>query len=81
LLAAQCASLTASSGGAIRADVKRFADASNFGNSLRQALSGSRVQGGKIEALGESIAAAENPAERWTSILNDLERLAEFEAE
>lgn len=81
LLAAQCASLTASSDGAIRADVKRFADASEFLNVLRQALSGSRVQGAKIDSLGENIAAAVEPAERLAALLTDLERLAEFDAE
>jgi type III restriction enzyme len=81
LLADQCASLTASSGGAIRADLKRFADASDFVNGLRQSLSGSRVQGTKMDSLGETIAAALEPAERWSSLLTDLERLAEFETE
>ena len=81
LLAEQCASLTASSAGAIRADVKRFADASDFLNGLRQALSGSRVQGTKIDSLGEMIAAAVEPGERWSSLLTDLERLAQFETE
>lgn len=81
LLAAECASLTASSGGAIRAEVRRFGDASDFVNGLRQALAGSRVQGGKVDSLGESIAGSAAPAERWTALLEDLERLAEFDAE
>ena len=81
LLSTQCASLTASSTGAIRADVRRFADASPFVSAMRQALSGSRVQGGKIDALGESITGAADPVEYWTALLEDLDRLAEFEAE
>ncbi len=81
LLAGQCASLTTSSGGAIRANVKRFGNASAFGDGLRQALSGARVQGGKIDALGESIAASADPAQQWNAVLNDLELLAEFDVE
>ena len=81
LLAAQCTKLTESSGGAIRAGVRPFADPSDFVSGLRQALSGSRVQGGKIDALGESIAAAADPLEHWKALLQDLEKLAEFDAD
>jgi type III restriction enzyme len=82
LLDAQCKTLTQNSGGAIRAQVRRFADSADFVNSLRQALSGSRVQGGKIEKLGESITGAgEDARAQWNALLDDLEKLAEIDAE
>jgi type III restriction enzyme len=81
LLEAQCKGLTQSSGGSIRAHVKRHADSADFVNGLRQSLSGSRVQGAKIEALGESIAAASDAGIQWNAILSDLEKLAEFDTE
>ncbi len=79
LLEVQCARLTEASGGAIRATVRRYADAGDFVEGLRQALSGSRVQGSKIEALGESITSADEPPEQWKDILADLENLATFD--
>lgn len=57
------------------------ADPSEFVNSLRQFLSGSRVSGGKIEALGESIASAADGAIQWDAVMTDLERLAEVDPE
>ena len=81
LLAAQCTKLTANSSSGIRAEVRRFADASPFVRALRADLSGSRISGAKIDALGESITNAPVPEEQWNALLLDLERLAEFEAE
>lgn len=81
LFDAQCASLTANSGQAIRARVKRFASADDFTAVFRQALSGSRLQGNKIELLGESIVKSPKPADHWNAILNDLEKLAEHDPE
>jgi chromosome segregation protein len=80
LLDAQCKGLTESSVGVIRAHVRRHADSSEFVTNLKRVLSGSRVQGSKIESLGESIAAADGGA-RWNALLNDLEKLAEFDSE
>jgi chromosome segregation protein len=81
LLEAQCRTLTESSGGSIRAHVKRYADGSDFVNNLRQFLSGSRLQGEKIEKLGDSITGAEEAAgAQWNAVLLDLERLAEIDA-
>jgi hypothetical protein len=54
LLDAQCTSLTTSSGGAIRAQAKRYSDSADFANTLRQALSGSRITGSKIDDLGKT---------------------------
>jgi len=81
LFDAQCVALTANSGQSIRARVKRFASAIDFSALLRQALSGSRLQGNKIEMLGESILAAAKPDEHWNAILDDLEKLAEHDPE
>ena len=84
VLDAQCAKLTTDSGEAIRARVWRYADAADFVNGLKQAVSGSRVPGNKIEGLGETIAVAElvdEPAEVWKGMLADLEKLAEFDEE
>ena len=81
MLDAQCKSLTESSGGAIRAHIKRYADAADFVSGLKQALSGSRVQGNKIEALGDWITAATDPSAAWNASLADLDNLAELDAE
>jgi type III restriction enzyme len=81
LLDAQCRKLTESSGGSIRAGLKRFADPTGFVNGLRQSLSGSRIQGNKFDSLGDSISTAADPGGQWNSLLTDLERLAEFEPE
>jgi chromosome segregation protein len=81
LMQAQCASLTASSDGMIRAHVKPYADPSEFVNSLRQFLSGSRISGGKIEALGEIVASAADGVIQWNAVLVDLEKLAEIDPE
>jgi chromosome segregation protein len=82
LLDAQCKTLTESSGGSIRAHVKRYANSTDFVNNLRQYLSGSRLHSGKIEKLGEAITETEETAgARWTAVLLDLEKLAEIDAE
>ena len=83
-LDAQCATLTEESGKAIQAHVKRFGDAEDFVNGLKQAVSGSRVPGSRIEELGEAISSAKTPEEAgalWKSILAGLEKLAEFDTE
>lgn len=79
LLEAECTRLTQSSNGAIRAKVKRFADASEFANFLKQSLSGSRISGAKIDALEDFITTSPDPLQRWDAALLDLERLAEFD--
>jgi chromosome segregation protein len=61
--------------------MKRYADPSAFISNLRQFLSGSRVPGGKIEALGEVIASAADGAGQWKATLADLEKLAEIDPE
>lgn len=80
----QCAKLTKDSGRAIAARVKRYADARDFVEGLKQAVTGSRVPGNKIEGLGANIAEAETPeaaSALWKGVLADLEKLAEFDEE
>ena len=80
----QCAKLTTDSGWAIRAGVKRYADAGDFVEGLKQAVTGSRVPGSKIEGLGANISGADTPvaaSSLWRGILADLEKLAEFDEE
>lgn len=81
LLEKQCASLTESSSGAIRAHVQRHADATDFVSSLKQSLSGSRVQGGKIDGLGAAIVGAADAGAQWRALLEDLEKIAEFDVD
>ncbi len=79
LLDAQCQALTTAANGAIRAQVKRYADAGAFTNLLRQSLSGSRIQGSKFDGLAEAITNATDGHAQWVALLDDLERLAEFD--
>jgi type III restriction enzyme len=81
LVDAECASLTARSGGVIRVSVRRFADTAPFVELLKQSLSGSRIQGAKLEAIGATITAAANPEALWLDVLEDLEALAAFDRE
>ncbi len=79
LFDAQCKKLTENANGAIRAQVRRFADVSDFTEHFRESLSGSSVRRERIEAIGEAILTAENPQDRWSRILGDLEALAVFD--
>lgn len=81
LMNEQCARLTQSSIGAIRAQVKRFANAADFVSLLRQSLAGSRVSGTKVENLGATITDAADPGAQWNALLLDLEKLAELNVE
>ena len=84
LLDGQCSKLTTDSGGIIRAHVKRYANPEDFVTGLKQAVSGARVPGGKLEQLGEAVTSAETAGEAASlrrAILADLEELAEFDAE
>ena len=81
LFDAQCKKLTKNADGAIRAHVRRYADADDFVERFREALSGSKVRRERIEALGEAITDADDPTERWAQILDELEGLALFDPE
>lgn len=79
LIERECAALTKRSGGAIRVGVKRHADSTAFVETLRQGLSGSRVQGNKIEAIGDAITKAADPSAIWLQVLDDLEKIADHD--
>jgi chromosome segregation protein len=74
----QCAKLTENANEAIRAHIRRYADAGKFVERLRESLSGSNVRRERIEALGETVTTTDNPEERWSRILDELETLAAF---
>jgi chromosome segregation protein len=71
--------LTESASGAIRAHVRRYADAKAFTERLREALSGSTIRRERIESLGAAIVEAENPQEKWARIIEEFETLATFD--
>lgn len=77
----QCQRLTESSDRAIRARVQRFADASDFLKRLRDALTGAGVRGEKYERLAESITDAKDPKQHLETLLEQLELLAEHDAD
>lgn len=81
LIDRECAALTARSGGLIRVQVRRYANANAFVHALRQCLTGSRVQSTKVEGLGEAIITAPDPKATWLSALGELEALADYDAE
>lgn len=75
----QCQNLTENANGAIRAHIKRYADAGEFVERFRESLSGSNIRRERLEALGAAIVGSENPQERWSRVLQDLEALAAFD--
>ena len=79
LLDSQCRALTESSGGAIRAQVRRHVDATDFVERLRESLTGSNIRKDRIEGLGMAIVRANNPQEQWTKLLDELEVLSTFD--
>jgi chromosome segregation protein len=81
LIDEQCLKLTESAGGAIRAQVRRHADATEFLERLREAISGSGVRRDKIEQFGKAILESDSPRERWEALLNDMELLAEHDSD
>ena len=76
----ECGKLTEESGGAIRATLRRGADATAFVERFRLATSGSGLQRTRTEAIGKALAEAADPASLANEILADLERLADHEA-
>ncbi|MDX0321579.1 AAA family ATPase [Sinorhizobium meliloti] len=77
LIDKECSALTSRSNGAIRVGVKRYADPSKFVSTLRQLLSGSRIQGAKLDAIGEAVKADADPQSAWITVLDELETLAD----
>ncbi|MDQ1470573.1 MAG: hypothetical protein QOJ99_2053 [Bryobacterales bacterium] len=78
LLDTQCQALTTSSNGAIRAQLRKLADAGEFTEKLREALSGSGIRRDRFDALATVIVSAENSQSLWTAIVDELEALATF---
>lgn len=76
LIDRECAALTERSGGIIKVRVRRHANAAAFVGLLSQSLKGSRVQSAKIDAIGEAITSASDPAQIWLATLAELETLA-----
>ena len=84
ILDEQCTRLTEESGNAIRASVKRYVDATQFVQTIKRSIVGSRVSGGKIDRLGQAITEASSVevADRLLeNVLADLEKLADFDIE
>jgi DNA repair ATPase RecN len=81
LIDRECAALTARSAGLIRVTVKRHSDSSALSEGLKQAISGSRVQAAKVDALCDAITAAPNPRSLWLDVMADLEALAGYDKE
>ncbi|TLU70660.1 TrlF family AAA-like ATPase [Lichenicoccus roseus] len=81
LMDAQCQVLTANSEGAIRATIKRFANAADFVQRLKDILAGSGARRERLEAVGTAITAASDPAVMWQEVLRDLELLSMFKPE
>ena len=79
LIDQQCLELTENSAGAIRARVRRDADATEFVDRLREALSGSGVRREKIEQLGRAIVESDKPRQHWEALLSEMEVLAEHD--
>jgi type III restriction enzyme len=75
----ECETMTARSGGEIRATVRIGAGVDVVLQKLRAAVTGSGLRKEKIDAIAEAIASAEDPDEQWTEILGDLERLAGYD--
>lgn len=78
LMDKQCQVLTQNSSGAIRATIRRFANAENFVQRLRDSLSGSNLRREKIDNIAASITTAPEPVSAWQGLLRDLEMLATF---
>ena len=74
----QCQVLTKNSAGAIRATIRRFANANGFVERLREFLSGSNVRRDKLESIGAAITTAADPVAAWQEVLHELEMLADF---
>ncbi|MFV0296224.1 MAG: TrlF family AAA-like ATPase, partial [Hyphomicrobiaceae bacterium] len=79
LVQQRCDALTDSSGGMIRAVVRRYADAEQFTSMLKSKTAGSGFRAAKIEQIESFILQADAPYRAWTGVLEDLENLASFD--
>ena len=78
LLDMQCQALTKSSNGAIRAQLRKYADATNFVDRLREAISGSGIRRDRLDALAAAIVGSDKPQAFWTAVVDELDALASF---
>ena len=69
----ECASLTTSSGGLIRARVRRSAGLDVLQERFKSAITGSSVRAAKIEQFVSDIADAADPLEAWEAAMDELE--------
>ena len=81
LIDRQCQELTENSGGAIKAHVRRFGDASDIVNRLRDGLSGSGLRREKLERIAQAIFDSEEPEQELESLLAELEMLADHDVD
>ena len=79
LIQEQCDTLTDRSGGAIRAVVRRYSNATRFSEALKERLSGSGLRKDRIEQIAQAIIEADDPHRAWLGTLEDLENLANFD--
>ena len=79
LIQEQCDALTERSGDAIRAIVRRYSNVDGFVTALKEKLSGSGFRAIKIEQVVGSVVKVEDPHKAWIDIIDDLEKLANFD--
>ena len=81
LLDSACARLREQSDGDIRAVLRRGADAKHAFERLKDRLGGSRARQDWLDSLSGRIIEAVNPADEWTTVLNEFRHLAEVPSE
>lgn len=81
LVQQECEKLTYRSQGEIRATLRTGAGVETVLQKFRAAISGSGLRAGKLDALGETIKAADNPDQKWVDVLAELETLAGYDPE
>lgn len=79
LINGQCEALTDRSGGVIRSTVRRYSNADEFSEFMRERLSGSGIRKDRIEQIAEAVLDADDPHRSWLGTLEDLETLANFD--
>lgn len=80
-LDAQCAALSAASGGLLRATLRRGQGLDAVLEALRGAVSGSNLRGSKIEAFLQALRAEQDPHQTWQLALSELEDLARIDGD
>jgi type III restriction enzyme len=81
-IASQCSTLTALSGGLIRAGLEKSAGLTTLESQFRAAVAGSNLRSaGRLETFFERIRGAADPVLSWHEAMAELERLAIAAAE